>query len=141
MTDRSELWHRWLLIVVIAVGTYAVGLVVAGGFVGSALFDPLGFGPESGDIADGTPTDYVRFIFAVLGAVIVGWMATLAAIVRGPLRRGEPWAWWAVAASVGVWFTLDTGISIALGFVSHGAFNLVFLAALAVPLIGLRPSR
>ena len=139
MTDRTTLWHRWLMVVVIAVAVYAAALVVAGELIGSAVFDPLGFGPESGDITGGTPLEYATFIYGVLGAVIVGWMVTIGAIVRGPLRRGEPWAWWAVAISVGVWFLLDTGISIVLGFVSHGIFNLGFLAALAVPLVQLRP--
>lgn len=125
--------------VVVGVAVYALVLVVAGGFVGDEIFGRLGFGPADGEIPDGPPHDYVRFVYGVLGAVIIGWMATIAAILRGPFRRRETWAWWAVAGALLLWFVVDTTLSIVLGFMGHALFNTGFLVAMGVPLIPLRP--
>ncbi len=133
----TTFWRRWLLCAALLVGAYAVSLVAAGG-VTSRLFDVLGFGMRSGAIPEGLPRDHVLFVYGVLGAVLVGWMVLVAALAAGPLRTGEPWAWSALAMSVGTWFLLDTGFSLAVGSWQHALFNLGFLAALGVPLVGWR---
>ena len=130
-------WRRWLVCSCLLVATYALSLVLAGPLA-SRLFDVLGFGMRSGAIPDGLPRDHVLLIYGVLGSVLVGWMLLVAAVAAGPLRSGEPWAWPALAVSVGVWFLLDTGFSLAMGSWQHAAFNLGFLAALGVPLVGWR---
>ena len=40
--------------------------------------------------------------------------------------------------SIGTWFVLDTGLSLAMGSWQHAVFNLAFLAALGIPLVGWR---
>ena len=138
MSERSTHWDHVLFGVITLVAGYAVVLVVAGLTVGDHLFDRLGFGPSDGGIYEANGRSYLRLIYAVLGSVIAGWMAALAALVRGPLRRREHWAWNAVVASVTTWFVSDTGISLVLGFAGHAAFNIAFALALAVPLIAIR---
>jgi hypothetical protein len=64
-------------------------------------------------------------------------MLTIAALVIGPLRQRERWAWWAITTGVGVWFVLDTGLSLILGFVGHAVFNVAFAVALAIPLVAI----
>jgi hypothetical protein len=127
-----------LAAVIVAVGVYAGGLVTVGRFMGDEVFGALGFGPDSGEITGGEALDYTIFIFGVLGAVIVGWMVLTFMVARGPLRRREPWAWTAVAASIGVWFVVDTGFSLAVGQVEHAIFNVGLLAPIAVALAALR---
>ena len=134
--DASH-WDRLLLLVVVAVALYAIGLVVAGLWLGDTVFNALGFGPEDGNVVD-IQREYVRLVYGILGAVIVGWMTTIGFVVFGPLRRRENWAWWAVVASVLIWFVLDTGLSLLLGFVGHALFNLAFAVGLAVPLSALK---
>lgn len=136
--NRLRLWDRVLLVVVSLVAVYAVGLVALGLTIGDVLFDPLGFGPDDGDITSDTSRSYLRLIFAVLGSVIVGWMITIAAIVVGPLARRERWAWNATVVATLTWFILDTGASLLLGFVGHALFNIGFGIALAVPLAVIR---
>lgn len=136
--DRSTVWDRVLLIVVVGVTVYAVGLVVAGLFLGDQVFERLGFGPDDGGIVNAEPRQYLRLVYGIIGAVIVRWMTTIGAIVVGPLRRREAWAWWAIVSAVGMWFVLDTGLSLVLGFVGHALFNVAFTVALAVPLAVLR---
>ena len=132
------IWDRILTSVLMLVGAYAVALVTMGLFLGDMMFDPLGFGPRDGGIAGDAERGYLRLVYGILGAVIVGWMLTLGAIVVGPLQRRERWAWNTIASSVAAWFLLDTGLSLALGYEGHALFNLVFVIALAVPLAGIK---
>jgi hypothetical protein len=136
-SGERTMWDRWLLAVVILVGLYAFGLVVAGLFLGDEVFDRLGFGPDDGAITSDAQRDYLRLVYGILGAVIVGWMVTVGAIVVGPLRRREDWAWQAVVLGLTSWFLLDTGLSLVLGFAGHALFNVGFAAAMAVPLVGM----
>ena len=122
------------------IAAYAASLVLAGS-VTSRLFDVLGFGMRSAAVPDGLPREHVLFVYGVLGSVLVGWMVLLAAVAAGPLRSGAPWARSALAASVGTWFVLDTGFSLAVGSWQHAVFNLGFLAALGVPVAGCLLSR
>lgn len=138
MDTRAAIWDQLFLLVVGCVALYALVLVVAGLWLGDAIFDDLGFGPEDGAILD-DQRPYIRLVCGILGAVIVGWMMTIAAIVAGPLRRREPWAWWAIVSATLVWFILDTGLSLSLGFVGHALFNVAFAIGLAIPLAAIRP--
>lgn len=129
--------HRALEVVVLGVAAYAV-LLVAAGPAAQRLFELLGFGADDA-VAAGDATDYVLFLQGVLGAVIVGWMLLLLAVVRGPLRRQERWAWNAIALSTVAWFVVDTGFSLVVDQPEHALFNVAFLALLGVPLAALRP--
>ncbi len=129
-------WIRWLEIVLAVVLVYAVVLVVAGSVAGS-LFSALGFGP-SGAIDTPAVHDYLRLPFMVLGAVLAGWSVTMLQLVRGPLRDGSQWVVPILIRSVAVWFVLDTGMSLVLGFPTHALFNVPFGVALALPLVNLR---
>jgi hypothetical protein len=133
----TNFWRRWLISASVLIGLYAASLVVAGP-VTSRLFDVLGFGMRSGAIPEGLPQHHVLFVYGVLGSVLVGWMVLVAAVAAVPLRAGEPWAWRAVTLSVAIWFLLDTGFSLAMGSWQHAVFNLGFVAALGVPLVGWR---
>ena len=82
--------------------------------------------------------NYLGFVYGVLGAVMAGWSVALLAIVHGPFRHGERWAWGAVAASLGLWFVADTTFSLASGFPGNVALNCIFAVVLAIPLIATR---
>ncbi len=114
-----------LYVAIAGVAIYGLVLVVAGLWLGRTVFEVLGFGLDDGKISP-IQEPYLRLVFAVLGAVIAGWMAALAFM----MRRFGPAATPVVVVSVVVWFVLDTGISLALGFVGHAAFNVAFLALL-----------
>ena len=131
-------WDTVLMVLISVFAVFGIGLVMFGGVLADEVFGRLGAGPADGGISMGSPRDYVRFTFGVLGAVMVGWMITLGAIARGPLRRREPWAWWAVTGSVAAWFILDGGVSMYFGFVGNAMFNTAFAVAIAIPLIAIR---
>jgi hypothetical protein len=118
---------------------YSIILVFAGRTAGS-LFAWFGFGPD-GSIDTSAVRDYLRLPFMVLGAVMAGWSLLMIQIVRGPLREGSRWAWLMLVQSLALWFLLDTGMSLVLGYPSHALFNVPFAVALGIPLVSLRPPK
>ena len=135
MRSRAT-WITWLQVVLAALLAYALVLVFAGS-VAAQLFSALGFGPPE-SIDSTAVRNYLKLPFMVLGAVLAGWAVMMMHIVRGPLRDGSPWARAILIRSVAVWFILDTGMSLVLGFPTHAVFNLIFLAALGIPVLALR---
>lgn len=129
-------WLGWLQVVLVAVLGYAILLVVAGP-VAATLFSLFGFGPPP-SIDTGEVRAYLALPTMVLGAVLAGWASLMLALVRGPLREGARWVLPAMSRSLVLWFVLDTGMSIALGFPAHALFNVPFAVALGIPLWRLR---
>lgn len=135
--DQQLIWDTALLWVVVVVGSIGALMVLARRTTARA-FELLVFGGAESVVSDGAE-DYVSFVYAVLGAVMIGWMTALAPIVRGPLRRREPWAWSTVTTSLVVWFAIDSTISVTAGFAENALLNLAFVTAFAVPLAMIRP--
>jgi hypothetical protein len=128
----------WLQVVLVGVFVYSLILVLAGRTAGS-LFAWFGFGPDE-SIDTSAVRDYLRLPFMVLGAVMAGWSVLMIQLVRGPLREGSRWAWLFMVQSLVLWFVLDTGMSLVLGYPTHALFNIPFAVALGVPLLNLRSS-
>jgi hypothetical protein len=135
MTTRKT-WLAWLQVVLILLFLYALVLVFAGG-VARSMFSAFGFGPSDAIDTDEV-RDYLELPFMVLGAVMAGWTFMMLQIVRGPLRDRAAWALPALTRSLVLWFVLDTGMSLVLGFPAHALFNIPFAIALAIPLARLR---
>jgi hypothetical protein len=129
----------WLQVVLVGVFVYSLILVLAGRTAGS-LFAWFGFGPDE-SIDTSAVRDYLRLPFMVLGAVMAGWSLLMIQIVRGPLREGSRWAWLTLVQSLTLWFLLDTGMSLVLGYPSHALFNVPFAVSLGIPLRSLRPPK
>lgn len=129
-------WIVWLQVVLSLLIIYALVLVF-GGSVAEELFSAFGFGPPD-SVTSVELSAYLRLPFAVLGSVMVGWAALMIILVRGPLTSGARWAIPALAVPVALWFLLDTGMSIVLGYPTHALFNVPFALALGVPLWRLR---
>ena len=132
-------WITWLTVVLVLVLGYALLLVVAGAVAGS-LFDLFGFGPPA-SIDSPELRDYLRLPYMVLGAVMAGWSLLMLLVVRGPLKEGAEWAPRFLLLAFGLWFVLDTGMSLVLGFPTHALFNIPFALALGIPLLALRRSQ
>lgn len=128
----------WLQVVLAVVFVYSLFLVFAGRTAVS-LFAWFGFGPDESIDTDAV-RDYLRLPFMVLGAVMAGWSLLMMQLVRGPLRESSRWAWLMLVQSLALWFLLDTGMSLVLGYPTHALFNIPFAIALGVPLFSLRPS-
>ena len=138
MTWTRQTFIKWLEVVLILVLIYSLLLVFAGTTAG-ALFSGFGFGPNESIDTDAV-RDYLRLPYMVLGAVMSGWAFLMIQIVRGPLKEGSTWAWTFLIQSLSLWFILDTGMSLVLGYPTHALFNFPFAIALGIPLLSLRSS-
>lgn len=139
-TGPGGFWVGWLLAVTVGGAALGLAFVVLPDPMQDA-FNWLIFGhaaTPSGFSSDAVR--YLKFTYAVLGAVMVGWMVLLALIINGPLRSGERWAWTAVLASVGVWFVVDTTMSLASDYPENAALNAMFGVGYAVGLWATRPA-
>lgn len=138
MTGSRQRYITWLEAVLFLVLGYSLLLVFAGATAGS-LFSWFGFGPQESIDTDAVQ-DYLLLPYMVLGAVMAGWAFLMIQIVRGPLKDKSTWAWTFLVRSLTLWFVLDTGMSLVLGYPMHAVFNLPFAVALGIPLARLKPS-
>jgi hypothetical protein len=135
----SSRYDTWLKIATLVFCLMSLGWVILGSFDPFGIWD--GFAADA--LFDGeTPADVVRFrrfILGPFGATTAAYFLLLYHVLRHPFRRREPWAYTAVAASLVLWFVVDSTAS-----VLHGAVFNVFLvnvpclAALGIPLLPLR---
>lgn len=132
----ATIWITWLQAVLVLLLGYSLALVFLGTAAGG-MFSALGFGPPEAVDTDAV-RDYLKLPFMVLGAVLAGWSVMMIQIVRGPLRDGSAWALPVLIRSLVLWFILDTGMSLVLGYPNHALFNVPFALALGIPLAKLR---
>ena len=138
MARTRQTFITWLQVVLVLVLIYSLLLVVAG-TTANSLFSWFGFGPEESIDTDAV-RDYLKLPYMVLGAVMAGWALLMIQIVRGPLKENSTWAWNILVRSLTLWFILDTGMSLVLGYPMHALFNVPFAIALGVPLVRLKPT-
>ena len=128
-------WDGWLITVTAGVIAFSASLVVFPQ-LSQSLFDSL-FARQLAAHQPFEPSaaDYVRFVYGVLGAVMIGWMVSLLFLIAGPFRERTRFGWCAVTTSVLIWFVVDSSFSIWVGFWENAAFNAGFLLLFAPPII------
>lgn len=135
MDARFRFWTWWLAVIAAAALLFGLSVVLfpdamARLFGGLYLSDPdgiQGFGPEA--------AAFIKFVAAVMGAVIAGWAVALLCLLAFRFRPGNPDAWWLITLSVLAWFVPDTAFSLRSGFWQNAVLNLVALVLFAVPLV------
>ena len=80
----------------------------------------------------------LRFSLAVMGAVSLGWTATLAVILRQAMALGDQGRglWTAITAGLVTWFVIDSTLSVATGFGLNVLPNLILAGMYGVGLVG-----
>ena len=132
----SGFWRGWFMVWCLSIGLF--GAVLSGGAFEATrgpvqlLLSILGHGaPAAFD-------QTLRFSLAVMGAVTIGWAATLFCIVRAAISLGDQGRplWNAVSAGMVSWFVVDSLLSVATGFGLNVAPNLVLAGMYVVGLLG-----
>ncbi len=141
MTSSTEVRPSHALGIQILTATSALGIVLGLAFVvGRArivrLFQ-MAYG--GGDLTPSTEADHLILLYGVVGAVMIGWLVLIVMLLRGPVRKGDAWAWKAVVVSAAVWFAIDTVFSLTTVFPRNAIVNLAFGALFAVGLSLTRP--
>jgi hypothetical protein len=129
-----QFWRRWLIVVTGAVIVYGFGLMLFSAAMQNlfvALFFPTMI---PADLAGEAVGDYLHLVHGVLGAVIVGWMITLLALLITAFNEGQRSTWIILALSIGAWFVIDSGFSLLIGVPAHALFNVGFLILFVIPL-------
>ena len=100
------------------------GAFEATGQVANILFDILdGPGPVTWD-------PVLRFSLALMGAVTLGWGATVLAVVRGTgdMPAAQALALWrGITAALLLWYVVDSALSVATGFWRNALSNTVLI--------------
>lgn len=138
--SRFLFWQKWLLALGGVIVVFGLALAV---FNQTPLFDAL-FNRQINPVfwADNAVTPQIRafqqWVYGVLGATMAGWGVFIVFIAREPFRRRERWAWNCLAVGIGLWFVVDTTLSIAANVIFNAAFNSLLLVLIALPLIATR---
>lgn len=140
MSDRAfHFWQRWLLLA--SAGFCLFGLLVAV-FPDAFFLAPWNHAVADAFYAGSEPpaaAAFRAFIMAPLGATIAGSYLLQTAVIAVPFARREPWAWWATAGALALWFLVDSLLSL-----KHGAafnvwlINLMPLVTFVPPLVATR---
>lgn len=130
----ASLWWYWLVVVTCGVTIFSISLIILPDFM-QLFFNAMFFSLSQAHTTFGEVAySYIKFLYGVLGAVMIGWSVTLLFIIARPFRRGQREAWYAITASVLVWFMLDSSLSISAGFWQNAVFNAIFLVLFIIPL-------
>jgi hypothetical protein len=135
--DNFNFWHKWLLATSIILITFGLGVAF---FNQSSVFNqtfnnqinPAFWGHSQ---IEGTITHFQGWVYGVLGATVAGWGVMVFFIIQYPFINRQRWAWTACALSIGVWYAVDTWISLAFGVYFNALFNTLLLLLFALPLI------
>jgi hypothetical protein len=138
--SRFLFWQKWLFALGGVIVAFGLALAV---FNQTPLFDML-FNRQINPAfwADNAVTPQIRafqqWVYGVLGATMAGWGVFIVFIALEPFRRRERWTWNCLAVGIGLWFVVDTTLSIAANVIFNAAFNSLLLVLMALPLIATR---
>jgi hypothetical protein len=129
-----EFFRMWLLVVAIAMTVAGAALVL---LVQTPLFarlNPLFDRPFWMGAPDAATRRFQHWAYGVTFATMAGWGLLLAILVGNAFASRQAWVWWSIAASVALWFPLDTGRSLYHRVYANAAANALLLVIFAIPL-------
>ena len=128
-------WQRWLLIVGILVAVFGLVMAILNGTSVFNLFNdqinPVFWGRE--DLPHASLV-FQRWVYGAWGATVSGWGVFLGFIARFPYRKREKWARNCIVAGLGIWFLVDTAISVYYRVYFNAIFNSVLALLVILPL-------
>ncbi len=130
-------WQKWLL---------AAGLIITGFglilalFNQTPLFDALFnnqinpvFWPSTTSLTSIRP--FQQWAYSVLGATVAGWGVFFVFLAHYAFPRKERWVWNCLAVGTGLWYIVDTTLSLSFGVWYNALFNTILLVIVLLPLI------
>lgn len=137
VNKKTLLWYYCFFLITVTVAIFSLSLVLLPNFM-QRFFDFIFFSSSRVKPACSTEeTLYIKFVYGVLGAVMVGWCVSLFCSILDSFRREDKEGWRTVSLSLVTWFILDTSFSISQGFIENAVFNLIVFVCFSIPLIGL----
>ena len=127
-------WARWLAVASGIVLVFGLLLVVAAEPM-RQVFQEIYYVSKTGWRLGEAAASYTLFVQGILGATMRGWGVLMLFVALKPFKDGEPYAWNMFAASLGVWYVVDTAFSIWAGYPQNAVLNTVLAALFLIPLI------
>jgi len=134
--DIPRIWWGWLAVACVLTVLYSLTYVLLPDATLASTSSVYLGSPDAHEAFGEVGVAYLSFVLGVSGALSLAWMGILLIVVLGPFRRGERWAWQAIAVSIGIWFVFDSSHSMASGFPENALYNLVPLVGFGIPLGG-----
>ncbi len=128
-------WYRWLIVASCLIILFGLSLVL---FSNTFLFVPFNkmvqnLFPIGGNLI---VLNHLRtWLYAVLGATMIGWGICILYILKNAFLRKEKWAWLAIAIGLLSWFIPDTFMSCFCGALFNVVLNSLLLLTFLLPLI------
>lgn len=135
-----EFWRRWLEVASWALAAFGLALAF---FNQTAPFD-LAFNDRIDPAfwpAGAVPSEartFQQWAYGVLGSVLSGWAVFMAFLARHAFPLKQAWAWRCFVLGTGLWFAVDTALSLYFGVRFNALFNVLLLVALGIPLVSTR---
>lgn len=134
MNQRFQFWWYWLIVACCGVIVFSVSLLIFPDLM-YQFFNTLFFSFSQTKTAFSELSSlYIKFVYGVLGAVMVGWSVSLLFIIIGPFHNKQLQAWQSITVSMLTWFILDSSFSIIVGFWQNAILNIIFLVFFLIPL-------
>ena len=128
-------WQRWLVGVGGLVAAFGVFMALLNGTPLFALFndqiDPVFW---DGQAVPAAGLAFRGWVYGAWGATVAGWGVLVAFLALYPFKQRERWAWNALVAALGLWYLLDTGVSLYGGVIFNAVFNTLLLVLAGLPL-------
>jgi len=138
LSNRSFLfWQKWLVII------NCIGILVGFlfPFISKVNFIAKGYNQALAEAffrQNTLPEDvlvYNQWVWAMLGAVIMGWSICMLFIALFPFKKREKWAWLCIGISLIVTFILDIGFSVYFNFYAEIIIALSWFLPGIIPII------
>lgn len=138
MNKSLKFWSNWLVVMAEVTGFFGMLMVFSPDFFRNTFYRLYtDFYYSRGGAFEALPSTDFRlhlWFYALAGAIMLGWMVLMGFVALVPFRRGEKWAWVAIAATLAVWFVFDCGSSVIYGMSINVIINTVSLITFAIPL-------
>ena len=131
----SSFWFGWLRVWSIAMALFGLILALAA-FPATDGPTAIIMGPvgHEGRLAF---TPELRFAFALMGALTIGWVLTMWPLmnVARDFPDAAPALWRGLTVALLLWYLLDSGLSIALGYAGNAVSNSLLMIGYLMPMM------
>ena len=130
-----KFWYYWLIIISCFIILFGLSLVLFSNTFMFAFFNKKvqDLFPINGDIK--MINNLLTWLYAVLGATMIGWGICILYLLQNAFARKERWAWFAIVVGLLAWFIPDTFMSYYCGVVFNVVLNFVILLGFMLPLV------